>query len=75
LGTSPHRTKRSHSAPTYLKSYEIDGRILRTGAANFSERQDNDLIIIDNSAAAMKFKRAFETRFAGGEGLSYGAKP
>ena len=52
LATTPRveiRTKRSHSAPMHLKSYEIDGRVLRTGAANFSasglKRQDNDLII------------------------------
>jgi phosphatidylserine/phosphatidylglycerophosphate/cardiolipin synthase-like enzyme len=67
------RTKRSHGAPMHLKSYEIDGRVLRTGAANFSasglKRQDNDLIIIDNSAAAIKFKRAFEARFVSGEAM------
>jgi phosphatidylserine/phosphatidylglycerophosphate/cardiolipin synthase-like enzyme len=43
------RTKRDNSALMHLKSYEIDGRLLRTGAANFSasglKRQDNDLII------------------------------
>jgi phosphatidylserine/phosphatidylglycerophosphate/cardiolipin synthase-like enzyme len=63
----------------HLKSYQIDGRLLRTGAANFSasglKRQDNDLIIIDSADAATKFKRAFETRFESGERLSYGAKP
>jgi hypothetical protein len=35
----------------HLKSYQIDGRLLRTGAANFSasglKRQVNDLIVID----------------------------
>jgi hypothetical protein len=49
--------------------YEIDGRLLRTGAANFSasglQRQDNDLIVIGSAAAA--FKRTFDARFAGGE--------
>jgi hypothetical protein len=33
----------------HLKGYEIDGRLRRTGAANFSasglKRQDNDLIV------------------------------
>jgi phosphatidylserine/phosphatidylglycerophosphate/cardiolipin synthase-like enzyme len=29
------RTKRDHAAPMDLKSYQIDGRLLRTGAANF----------------------------------------
>ena len=50
----------------YLKSYEIDGRLLRTGAANFSasglKRQDNDLVVIESAGAAAAFKRAFETR-------------
>ena len=40
------RTKHKPAAPM-IKSYQIDGRLLRTGAANFSasglKRQDNDL--------------------------------
>jgi phosphatidylserine/phosphatidylglycerophosphate/cardiolipin synthase-like enzyme len=55
----------------HLKSYQIDGRLLRTGAANFSasglKRQDNDLIVIESAAAAAAFKRAFDARFASGE--------
>ena len=43
----------------HLKSYQIDGRLLRTGAANFSasglKRQDNDLIVIESSLAAGRF--------------------
>jgi phosphatidylserine/phosphatidylglycerophosphate/cardiolipin synthase-like enzyme len=58
----------------HLKSYQIDGRIVRTGAANFSavglKLQDNDLIIIDSANAAAQFKRNFEDRFASGEDLS-----
>jgi len=27
------RTKRDHGAPMHLKSYQIDGHIMRTGAA------------------------------------------
>lgn len=54
----------------HLKSYAIDGRLLRTGAANFSasgeKRQDNDLIVIESAEAAATFKRAFDARFAGG---------
>src|SRR5450631_1328353 len=50
------RTKRDHGAPMHLKSYQIDGRLLRTGAANFSasglKRQDNDLIVIESATAA-----------------------
>jgi phosphatidylserine/phosphatidylglycerophosphate/cardiolipin synthase-like enzyme len=30
------RTKHKPGAPMHLKSYQIDGRLLRTGAANFS---------------------------------------
>ena len=47
-----------------LKNYQIDGRLLRTGAANFSasglKRQDNDLIVIESAEAARKFKSVFE---------------
>jgi len=58
------RFKRSGSPLMHLKSYQIDGRWLRTGAANFSasglKRQDNDLLVIDSQAAAELFKRRFE---------------
>jgi phosphatidylserine/phosphatidylglycerophosphate/cardiolipin synthase-like enzyme len=67
------RVKRN-SALMHLKSYEIDGQLLRTGAANFSasgeKRQDNDLIVINDAQAAAKFKHAFEARFASGILLS-----
>ena len=73
------RTKRDHGAPMHLKSYQIDGRLLRTGAANFSasglKRQDNDLIVIESAEAAAVFKRNFEARFVSGEGLRSGTKP
>jgi phosphatidylserine/phosphatidylglycerophosphate/cardiolipin synthase-like enzyme len=72
------RTKADHGAPMHLKSYQIDGRLLRTGAANFSasglKRQDNDLVVIESAEAAAAFKRNFEVRFAGGEALQPGAK-
>jgi phosphatidylserine/phosphatidylglycerophosphate/cardiolipin synthase-like enzyme len=56
----------------HLKSYEINGRLLRTGAANFSasglKRQDKDVIVIESVVtAAAAFKRALEARFATGE--------
>jgi phosphatidylserine/phosphatidylglycerophosphate/cardiolipin synthase-like enzyme len=55
----------------HLKSYQFDGRMLRTGAANFSasglKRQDNDLIVIESPEVAASFKRAFNDRFATGE--------
>jgi phosphatidylserine/phosphatidylglycerophosphate/cardiolipin synthase-like enzyme len=58
------------------KSYQIDGRWLRTGAANFSasglKRQDNDLIVIESAEAAAAFKQTFEARFASGEALPIG---
>ena len=48
--------RRVAASPMHLKSYQIDGRLLRTGAANFSasglKRQDNDLIVIESSGAA-----------------------
>ncbi len=73
------RIKRKTSAPMHLKSYQIDGRLLRTGAANFSasglKRQDNDLIVIESAGAAAAFKRTFDSLFASGEGLSLIMKP
>jgi phosphatidylserine/phosphatidylglycerophosphate/cardiolipin synthase-like enzyme len=58
----------------HLKSYQVDGRVLRTGAANFSasglKRQDNDLIVIESAEAAAAFRRNFDAQFAGGEGLT-----
>lgn len=58
----------------HLKSNEIDGRLLRMGAANFSasglKRQDNDLIVIESTDAAAAFKHNFEAPFASGEALS-----
>jgi phosphatidylserine/phosphatidylglycerophosphate/cardiolipin synthase-like enzyme len=58
----------------HLKSYQTDGRVLRTGAANFSasglKRQDNDLVVIESAEAAVAFKRNFEARFASGDTLS-----
>jgi phosphatidylserine/phosphatidylglycerophosphate/cardiolipin synthase-like enzyme len=72
------RTKRDQGAPMHLKSYQIDGQLLRTGAANFSasglKRQDNDLVVIESAGAAAAFKRAFDARFASGEALQAGAK-
>jgi phosphatidylserine/phosphatidylglycerophosphate/cardiolipin synthase-like enzyme len=57
----------------HLKSYQIDGRVLRTGAANFSasglKRQDNDLVVVESAEAAEAFKRVFDARFASDETL------
>jgi phosphatidylserine/phosphatidylglycerophosphate/cardiolipin synthase-like enzyme len=67
------RIKHKSSAPMHLKSYQVDGKLPRTGAANFSasglKRQDNDLIIIESADAAAAFKRDFDAQFAKGETL------
>ncbi len=72
------KTKRERGAPMHLKSYQIDGRLLRTGAANFSasglKRQDNDLVVIESAEAAKAFTRAFEAIYSSGEVLSIRAK-
>ena len=56
----------------------IDGRLLRTVAANLSasglKRQNNDLIVIESAEAAGAFKRDFDARFASREALVAGAK-
>jgi phosphatidylserine/phosphatidylglycerophosphate/cardiolipin synthase-like enzyme len=65
------RLKHAGAPLMHLKSYEIDGRLLRTGAANFSasglKRQDNDLLVIESPAAAEAFGRRFDAMFAQGE--------
>jgi phosphatidylserine/phosphatidylglycerophosphate/cardiolipin synthase-like enzyme len=72
------RIKHKARDPMHLKSYQIDGTLLRTGAANFSasglKRQDNDLIVIESAGAAASFKRNFDARFATGEALSAGSR-
>jgi hypothetical protein len=45
-----------------LKTYEVDGQLLRTGSENFSHAapaQDNDLIVIHDPSAAAKFEAHF----------------
>ena len=48
----------------HLKSYAIDGRMLRTGSANWSptglKRQDNDVRYEASSEAVERFERKFE---------------
>jgi phosphatidylserine/phosphatidylglycerophosphate/cardiolipin synthase-like enzyme len=52
----------------HLKSYQVDGRRLRTGSANFSVSgeayQDNDLLVIESPAAAERFREIFERLWA-----------
>jgi phosphatidylserine/phosphatidylglycerophosphate/cardiolipin synthase-like enzyme len=68
------RFKRAGAPLMHLKSYQIDGRWLRTGAANFSasglKKQDNDLLIIESQAAALAFQQRFEAIFTKGEAAS-----
>lgn len=58
------RFKPSPAPFMHLKAYSIDGRLLRTGAGNFThgglKRQDNDLIAIDCARAIAAFQAAFE---------------
>jgi phosphatidylserine/phosphatidylglycerophosphate/cardiolipin synthase-like enzyme len=72
------RIKHKARDPMHLKSYQIDGKLLRTGAANFSasglKRQDNDLIVAEGAEAAASFKRNFDAQFASGEALPAGAR-
>jgi phosphatidylserine/phosphatidylglycerophosphate/cardiolipin synthase-like enzyme len=48
----------------HLKSYVIDGRLLRSGSANFSaggeRRQDNDLIVIRDAVGTAAFEAHFD---------------
>lgn len=48
----------------HLKSYAIDGRLLRTGSANWSptglKRQDNDVRYESSPEAVERFERKFE---------------
>jgi phosphatidylserine/phosphatidylglycerophosphate/cardiolipin synthase-like enzyme len=64
------RVKSDHDTLMHLKSYEVDGLILRTGSANFSasgeKRQDNDLIVIEDISAAIAFEHEFEVQFSTG---------
>lgn len=52
----------------HLKSYQVDGKLLRSGSANFSisatAYQDNDIIVIDSPLAAARFRAVFERLWA-----------
>jgi phosphatidylserine/phosphatidylglycerophosphate/cardiolipin synthase-like enzyme len=54
----------------HMKAYAVDGLRLRTGSGNFSRsglsRQDNDLLLTDDSAALRNFEGDFERIFAQG---------
>ena len=65
------RTKPKGEPLMHFKSYQIDGRLLRTGSANFSpsglKRQDNDLVVIESAAAAGAFTRNFNALWTQGK--------
>jgi phosphatidylserine/phosphatidylglycerophosphate/cardiolipin synthase-like enzyme len=48
----------------HLKSYVVDGKVLRTGSANFTysglKREDDDLVVIRDPAAIAAFAESFE---------------
>jgi phosphatidylserine/phosphatidylglycerophosphate/cardiolipin synthase-like enzyme len=67
LAATPNITVRVKHSQTlmHLKSYVIDGTLLRSGSANFSptgeKRQDNDLLLTRDSASVQRFKYNFDT--------------
>jgi len=67
------KKKQPGEALMHLKTFQIDGRVLRTGSANFSpsglKRQDNDLVVIESIKAAEEFRRNFDRVFQTGEAL------
>ncbi|MBY6243968.1 phospholipase D-like domain-containing protein [Methylosinus sp. Sm6] len=62
----------------HLKSYSVDGRVLRSGSANFSvsgaEFQDNDLILIESRAAVAQFEAAFARLWARADNQKIGSR-
>jgi phosphatidylserine/phosphatidylglycerophosphate/cardiolipin synthase-like enzyme len=62
----------------HLKSYQVDGRVLRSGSANFSVSgevyQNNDLIVIDSPQAAARFRETFERLWARPDNQRIGMK-
>lgn len=61
--TDAIRVKRSNVF-MHLKSYTVDGKLLRAGAANFSasglKHQDNELLILTDPAVVRSFGARFE---------------
>ncbi|MFI5011730.1 MAG: phospholipase D-like domain-containing protein [Hyphomicrobiales bacterium] len=58
------RLKPPGSEIMHLKSYCVDGKVLRTGSANFTvsglRREDDDLVVIRDQAAIAAFEESFE---------------
>jgi len=59
-----HKMKTGGRDLMHLKAYQVDGRMLRTGSANFSfsgpRFQDNDLLLIEGRDAIARFQKNFE---------------
>jgi phosphatidylserine/phosphatidylglycerophosphate/cardiolipin synthase-like enzyme len=62
----------------HLKSFQVDGRVLRTGSANFSvsggEFQDNDLILIESREAVAQFEDVFERLWTRSDNQKIGSR-
>jgi len=58
------RVKSAAGDLMHMKSYQVDGRWVRSGSANFSfsgeSRQDNDLVVLDSVEAASVYAAKFE---------------
>lgn len=58
----------------HLKSYEIDGQLVRDGSANFSEqgenRQDNSAVFSGDRESLARFETKFEKMWARGDNLT-----
>ena len=59
---------KARAADMHLKAFQVDGRVLRSGSANFSfagaKQQDNDAIVIESRQAAAGFVAEFEKLWA-----------
>ncbi len=62
------RVKSTAGDLMHLKGYQIDGRFLRSGSANFSfsgeQRQDNDIVVIESAEAAGAYAARFDEIWA-----------
>jgi phosphatidylserine/phosphatidylglycerophosphate/cardiolipin synthase-like enzyme len=68
------RLKPPRSEIMHLKAYCVDGKVLRTGSANFTvwglKREDDDLVVIRDAAAVATFEASFEAMWRRGSNLS-----
>lgn len=65
---------KASSVLMHLKSYVVDGAVLRTGSANFTtegeEPQDNDAVWTDDAGAIGRFQAKFEAMWNRPDNLS-----